>query len=52
MDGIHCKVFDNNNMPKRKQNPMSKGDEEGAQDIQNVNVQGEGDCSMRNVYQS
>jgi len=52
MDGFHCKVPDNNNMPMHKRNPSLKGDGEGAQDIQNVNVQGEGDYSLRNVYQS
>jgi len=36
----------------RKRNPLLEGDGEGAQDIQNVNIQGEGDYSLRNVYQS
>jgi hypothetical protein len=45
--GFYYKVFDENNMPKHKQNPPSKGDGEGAQDIQNVNVQGEANCSLR-----
>ncbi len=52
VDGFHYKALDNNIMAKCKQNPFSEGCRESAQDIQDVNVQGEGDCSMRNAYQS
>ncbi len=52
MDGSHYKALNNNDMAKCKQNPSSEGGREGAQDIQDVNVQGEGDCSLRNAYQS
>ncbi len=39
-------------MAKCKQNPLLEGGKEGANDIQNENVQGEEDYSSRNVYQS
>ncbi len=52
MDGFHCRAFDNNNMAKCKQNPFLEGCRECAQDIQDVNVQGEGDCSPRSAHQS
>jgi hypothetical protein len=39
-------------MAKCKQNPFLEGCRECAQDIQDVNVQGEGDCSPRSAHQS
>ncbi len=39
-------------MAKCKQNPFLEGCKESAQNIQNVNVQREGNYSLRNAYQS
>jgi hypothetical protein len=37
-------------MAKCKQNPLLEGGEEGTNDIQNANVQGEGDCNPNSAY--
>jgi len=50
--GFHYRALDNKSMAKRKQNPLSKGGEEGINEIWDVNVQGERDCCSRSAYQS
>ncbi len=48
--GFHYRALDNKSMAKCKQNPSSKGGKEGTNEIRNVNVQGEGNCSSRSAY--